>query len=172
MALLACAWLVSGCGPSESPAFQAYKSFVNASTRGDCTTLYALAEGDAIAYVDNLCKPRSMTLMGQTVNLGSVAGIVAGIRPSSTPYNNPMSLERTIESETRSADRSTVDLVVVEKSFQRNGSVREPTWLLRHTVTAKLKNGVWKLTRFNEEVLHKYEAGEVDRETAGKQKRK
>ena len=134
--------------------------------------MYALAEERAIDFVDHLCKPRSMNIMGQTVNLGSPAGIVAGIRPNSTPFNDPVSMERTIESETRSADRNTVDLVVVEKSFQRKGSVREPTWLLRHTVTARLKDGVWKLTRFNEEVLHKYEAGEVDRETAGKQKRK
>lgn len=169
-ALLACAWLLHGCGPSESPAYKAYKTFVGASVRGDCTTLYALAEERATAYVDNLCKPRSMVLMGKTIELGSPAGIVAGTRPSSTPFNNPVSLERTIESEAQSADRNTVDLVVVEKSYQRNGSVLEPTWLLRHTVTAKLKYGVWKLTRFDEEVLHKYSDGEAGREAAGKKK--
>ena len=78
---------------------------------------------------------------------------VASIRPMSTPFNDPISMERTIESETRSSDRNTVDLVVFEKSFQRKGSVRELTGQRRHTVTVQLRGGQWKLTRFNEEML-------------------
>lgn len=156
-ALLILAGFIAACGTGESPAFQAYKTFVNATVRGDCGTLYGLAEQDAIAFVDEQCKRRSMTIMGQTVDLGSVASNVAGIRPSSTPFNDPISLERTIESETRSADRNTIDLIVLEKSFERKGSVRALTWLRRHTVTVQLRNGQWKLTRFNEEILRKYE---------------
>ena len=169
-ALVILAGLVAACGSDGSPAFQTYKAFVNATVRGDCATLYGLAEKDAVAFVDNQCKPRSMTLMGQTVELRSIASSVAGIRPSSTPFNDSNSLERTIESETRSPDKKTVDLIVLEKSFQRNGSVREPTWLMRHTVTVQLRDGQWKLTRFNEEILHKYEEGEAaQRAPAGKQ---
>lgn len=153
--------LVAACGTGESPAFQAYKSFVNAVVRGDCDTLYGLAQDDAVAFVDEQCKPRSMTIMGQTVNLGSIASNVAGIRPTSTPFSDPISLERTIESETRSPDKNTVDLIVLEKSFQRKGSLREPTWLRRHTVTVQVSNGTWKLTRFREVILHKYEEGEA-----------
>ncbi len=158
-ALVLLAGLIAACGTGESPAFQSYKAFVNAVVRGDCDTLYGLAEQDAIAFVDEQCKRRTMTVMGQTVDLGSVASNVAGIRPSSTPFNDPISLERTIESETRSADRNTVDLIVLEKSFQRKGSVREPTWLRRHTVRVELRNGKWKLTRFNEAILQKFDGG-------------
>jgi hypothetical protein len=164
--------LVAACGADGSPAFHAYKAFVNASIRGDCDTLYGLAEKDAVAFVDNLCKPRSMTLMGQNVEMGSIASNVAGIRPSSTPFNDPIGLERTIESETQSADKKTVELIVLEKSFQRQGSVREPTWLMRHTVTVQLRNGQWKLTRFKEEVLHKYEEGEAAQPAAAGKHRK
>jgi hypothetical protein len=145
--------LLVGCSAGGSPAFEAYKSFVNATVRGDCATLYSLAEKDAVSFVDNQCKPRSMTLMGQTVELGSIASNVASIRPSSTPFNDPISLERTIETETQLPDKKTVELIVVEKSFERKGGVREPTGLRRHTVTVQLRNGIWKLTRFNEEIL-------------------
>jgi len=161
VALVILAGIIAACGAGESPAFQAYKAFVNAAIRGDCDTLYGLAEKDAVAFVDSQCKRRSMTLMGQTVDLGSIASNVAGIRPSSTPFSDPVSLERTIESETRSPDKKTVDLIVLEKSFQRKGSVREPTWLRRHTATAQLRDGQWKLTRFSEEILRKYEEGEA-----------
>jgi hypothetical protein len=154
-ALVVFAGLVAACGSGDSPAFKTYKVFVNATVRGDCDTLYGLAEKDAIAFVDDQCKRRSMTIMGQTVDLGSVASNVASIRPSSTPFSDPISLEQTIESETRSSDKNTVDLIVLEKSFQRKGSVREPTGQRRHTVTAQLRNGQWKLTRFNEEILNK-----------------
>jgi hypothetical protein len=169
-ALVILTGFVAACGFGDSPAFQTYKAFVNASVRGECETLYGLAEKDAVAYVDNLCKRRSIILMGQTVDLGSIASNVAGIRPTSTPFNDPISMERTIESEIRSPDKKTVDLIVLEKSFQRKGSVLEPTWLMRHTVTAQLSNGQWKLTRFNEEILHKYEEGETAQPAAsGKQ---
>ncbi len=149
--IVAC--LLTACGPTESPAFQAYTAFVSACIRGDCDAMYGLAEKDAVAFVDSQCKRRSMNIMGQTVDLGSVASNVASIRPTSTPFSDPISMERTIESETKSTDRNTVDLVVFEKSFQRKGSVRELTGQRRHTVTVQLRGGQWKLTRFNEEML-------------------
>lgn len=145
------------CDVGGSPAFRAYKDFVRAGTRGDCDTLYALAEQDAIAFADYLCKRRSMTFMGKTVDLGSIASNVASIRPSSTPFNDPISMEWTIESETRSSDKRTVDLVVLEKSFQGHGGERKPTWLRRHTATVQLRDGKWRLTRFREEILQKYD---------------
>ena len=149
--------VLPACELGDSPAVRAYKEFVRASTRGDCDTLYALAEQDAIAFADYMCKRRSMTIMGKTVDLGSIASNVASIRPSSTPFVDPIAMEWTIESETRSPDKRTVDLVVLEKSFQRKGSELQPTWLRRHTATVQLRDGKWKLTRFSEEILHKYD---------------
>ncbi len=94
-----------------------------------------------------------MTILGNTMNPRSVASSVAGLRPTSTPFSEPISLERTIEAETRSPDRNTVDLVVFEKSVQRKGSVRELTGQRRRTATVPLRSGQWKLMRFNEEML-------------------
>lgn len=163
--------LLAACDFDGSAAFKAYKSFVNAVVRGDCDTLYSLAERDAIAYVDNQCKRRSITVLDKTIDLGSIASNVASIRPSSTPFNDPVSMERTIESETRSSDKKTVDLVVLEKSFYRRGNVREPTSLRRHTVTLQQRDGQWKLTQFNEVILRRYEEGEAAREEAARNKK-
>src|SRR5262245_23658531 len=103
--LVVLAALAAACGFGGSPAFEAYKDFVNATVRGDCDTLYGLAEQEAVAFVDSQCKRRRMTLGDKTFDLGSVASNVGGIGPSSTPFNNPVSLERTLESETESPDK-------------------------------------------------------------------
>ncbi|MBL8519292.1 MAG: hypothetical protein JNK75_01350 [Betaproteobacteria bacterium] len=164
--------LAAACGMGESAAYQAYKTFVGAVVRGDCDTLYAMAEQEALAYVDGHCKRRSIVLMGKTIDLGSPASNLASIRPHSTPFNDPISLERTIESETRSPDSKSIDLVVLEKSYQRRGSVREPSWLRRHTVSARLHNGQWKLTRFREEILRDYGGEEAARQSAAEKQGK
>lgn len=171
-AILVLAALAAACDVGESAAFKTYKSFVNAIVRGDCDTLYALAEREAVGFVDNQCRRRSITIMDKTIDLGSIASNVASIRPNSTPFNDPISMERTIESETRSSDKKTVDLVVLEKSFLRRGNVREPTWLRRHAVTLQSRDGQWKLTRFEETILRKYEEGEAAREEAAGKKKK
>lgn len=171
-AILVLVAFVAACDFGESAAFKTYKSFVNAIVRGDCDTLYAMAEKGAVAFVDNHCRRRSITIMDKTIDLGSIASNVASIRPSSTPFNDPISMERTIESETRSSDKKTVDLVILEKSFQRRGNIHEPTWLRRHTVTLHSRDGQWKLTRFDETILRKYEEGEAAREEAAAGKKK
>ena len=56
-ALLILAGLIAACSAGESPAFKAYKAFVSATIRGDCDTLYGLAEKDAIAFVDEILTP-------------------------------------------------------------------------------------------------------------------
>lgn len=153
----AIAVLVAACGPSGSPAYQAYLGLMSATLAGDCPGMYARVEEEATAYADNLCQRRSMVLMGKTIDLGSVAGQVAQMRPSATPFASPIVQERTIESETASADGREVRLVVTEKSFQRNGNLLEPTWLMRHRLTARNTGAGWKITRFSEEVLEKYD---------------
>lgn len=162
--LVVLAGMVAACG-GESEAFKTYKSFVNAVIRGDCTTMYALTEKDAVAFADLQCKPRSMNLMGKTIDLGSPASYVAGMRPNATPFNDPIMMERTIESETRSPESNVVDLVVLEKSFQRRGNLVEPAWLRRHTVSVRKTRGQWKLTRFTEEILRDYGGEEAERQS-------
>ncbi len=162
--------MLASCGIGESTAFKTYKTFVNAVVHGDCNTLYALAEKDALAYVDGLCKPRTVQHMGRTIELGSVASNVASIRPSSTPFNDPITMEWTLESETASADAGVVDLVVLEKSFERRGNLREPTFLRRHTVTVRVSRGQGKLTRFTEEILRDY-GGEAATRAAEEERR-
>jgi hypothetical protein len=157
---------VAACGVAESDAYKTYKSFVNAVIRGDCSTMYALTEKDAVAFADLQCKPRSMNLMGKTIDLGSPASYVASMRPNATPFNDPIMMERTIESETRSPGTGAVDLLILEKSFQRRGNIVEPTWLRRHTVTVEKREGRWKLTRFKEDILRDYGGEEAERQSA------
>jgi hypothetical protein len=152
----AVALLVAACGPSGSPAYQAYLGLIAASINGDCPGMYARVEKQAVEYVDNLCKPRSMVLMGKTIELGSPASIIAQMRPTATPFAPHIVQERTIESETASADGREVRLVVTEKSFERNGNLLEPTWLMRHRLTVRNTGTGWKINRFSEEVLEKY----------------
>jgi hypothetical protein len=148
--------LVAGCGSSGSPAYQTYVGFVSATINGDCPGMYARVENSAVEYVDDLCKPRTTVMMGKTVDLGSPASIIAQIRPTATPLAQPIKLERTIESETASADGRQVKLVVTEKSYERRGNLLEPTWLRRHKVTVRGTGTAWKVTRFSEEILAKY----------------
>ena len=145
-----------GCGSPGSPAYQAYVQFTNASINSDCDVMYALAEAGAVPYVDNLCKPRTIMLLGKEIYLGSPANIVADIKPVTTPLHPLITLEREIESETKSADRNEVDLVVIEHSFQRTGNLLKPTWLMKHTVTVRKSDQGWKITRFTEEVLRDF----------------
>ena len=147
---------LAACGRPGSPAYQTYAGFTSATVKGDCPEMYARVEKEAIAYVDNLCQPRSIVIMGKTVNLGSPASIVASIRPTTTPFTQPIVQERTIESEKVSADGSEVRLVVTEKSYERKGNLLEPTWLFRHRVTVRNTGAGWKIIRFSEEVIEKY----------------
>jgi len=137
-------------------AYQTYVQFVAASMNGNCPEMYALAESEAVAYVDNLCKPRTIVVLGKEIQLGSPAGIIAEMKPAATPFFPLITLERTIESETISADGTEVDLVVREKSYQRNGNLLEPSWLMKHSVTARKSDASWKITSFSEEVLRDY----------------
>ena len=123
---------------------------------GNCAEMYALAETGAVSYVDNLCKPRTMMLLGKEINLGSPASIIAEIKPAATPFHPLITLEGTIESETASADGNEVDLLVMEKSFQRTGNLQRPTWLMKHTITARKSGKDWKISRFSEEILRDY----------------
>ncbi len=130
-----------------------------ATINGDCVGMYAHVEKRAVAYVDQLCKPRTTVMMGKTVDLGSPASIIAGMRPTATPFAQPIRLDRTIESETASADGHVVELVVTEKSWERKGNLLEPTWLRRHKLAVRNTGADWKITRFSEEILEKYGAG-------------
>ena len=137
-------------------AFQAYVQFVTATINGNCSGMYALVESEAVPYVDDLCQPRTMELLGKEIQLGSPAGIIAATKPAATPFHPLIKLDRTIESETTSADGNEVDLVVLEKSYQRNGNLLEPTWLRKHSVTVIKSDTGWKITRFSEEILRNY----------------
>jgi hypothetical protein len=139
-------------------AYQAYVQFVAASMNGNCPEMYVLAESEAVAYVDNLCKPRTMVILGKEIQLGSVASNIAETKPAATPFSPLITLERTIESEDTSADGNEVDLVVQEKSYQRNGNLLEPSWFMKHSVTARKSDAGWKITSFSEEVLRDYGA--------------
>ena len=108
---------LAGCSSPGSQAYQAYVQFTNASMNGDCAEMYALAETGAVSYVDNLCKPRTTMLLGKEIYMGSPANIMADIKPIATPFFPLITLERTIESETVSADGNEVNLVVKEKSY-------------------------------------------------------
>ena len=145
-----------GCGSPGSPAYRAYVQFTNASMNGNCAGMYALVEAGAVPYVDNLCKPRTMMFLGKEINMGSPADIIADIKPATTPLHPLITLERTIESEISSADGNEVDLLIIEKSFQRTGNLLRPAWLMKHTVTARKSDQGWKITRFSEEVLRDY----------------
>ncbi len=155
-ALAAVAILVAACGPSGSPAYKTYLGLMSATLVGDCPGMYSRVENEATEYADNLCKPRFMVLMGKTIEPGSPASIVAQMRPTATPFAPPVIQERTIESETASADAREVRLVVTEKSYERKGNLLEPTWLMRHRLTVRNTGTGWKITRFSEEVLEKY----------------
>ena len=118
--------------------------------------MYALAEAEAISYVDYLCKPRTIMLLGKEINMGSPASNIAALKPATTSFSPLITLERDIESKTTSADGNEVALVVIEHSFQRTGNLRRPTWLVKHTVTARKSDQGWKLTRFSEKVLRDF----------------
>ena len=156
-ALAAIAMFVAACGPSGSPAYQTYVGLMSATINGDCPGMYARVEKEAIEYADNLCKRRTMVLMGQTIDLGSPASIIAAMRPTATPFAPSIIQERTIESETVSADGLEVRLVVTEKSYERKGNLLEPTWLMRHRLRVRNTGAGWKITRFAEEVLEQYD---------------
>ncbi|MSP96095.1 MAG: hypothetical protein EXR29_02475 [Betaproteobacteria bacterium] len=156
LAWAAIAMFVAACGPSGSPAYQANLGLMSASLNGDCSGMYARVENWATEYVDNLCKPRSVVLMGKIIELGSPASIIAQMGSAATPFAPPVIQERTIESETASADGLEVRLVVTEKSFERNGNLLAPTWLMRHRLAVRNTGISWKINRFSEEVLEKY----------------
>ena len=147
--------LVTACGPSGSPAYQTYVGFVSAIVTGDCPGMYARVEKQATEFVDNLCTPRTTVVLGNVVNLGSVASNVASMRPTATPFMSPIVMERTVESETASADGREVRLVVTEKSYERNGNLLEPTWTMRHRLAVRYTGAYWKISRFSEEVLER-----------------
>ncbi|HTT08921.1 MAG TPA: hypothetical protein VMH34_09060 [Gammaproteobacteria bacterium] len=129
---------------------------VSAQMNGDCGEMYALVDAGAKSYVDNLCLPRKMTLLGREINLGSPAGVIAETRPAGTPFTPMIKLERTIESQTTSDDGAEVYLVVTEKSYQHSFSNWEPAWLLKHEVTVRKTDAGWKIIKFSEEVLRDF----------------
>ena len=79
-----------------------------------------------MSYVDNLCKPRAIKLLGKEINMGSPANIIAETKPNVTHFVSLISLKRTIETWIASVDGNVVDLVVNEKSYQRTGNLLKP----------------------------------------------
>src|SRR5262245_37015990 len=109
-----------------SPAYQAYLKFEDATQHGDCSTLNALTEGQARAWVDNYCGGRF-----------SAASMVAEL--SGTPAGAMRSFSYTRESELEGAD-GTVSMVILGKVNERPSNFSKPRAPWRDTIKLK-RNG-------------------------------
>src|SRR6185295_3674841 len=82
----------------KSPAYKIYLQWTQATSTGDCKTLYALADGDAKKWVDGFCGASgAMTIMGKVIPGQSAAGIVAEL--SLTPQGVMRQVRHEVESE-------------------------------------------------------------------------
>ena len=134
----------------KSPAYIAYLQWEDATRRGDCKTLYSLAEGSAKAWVDNYCTPAGgMSIMGRTVSGRSAADLVAEL--NNTPQGAMSTWRHHMENEDTTAD-GTVSMVITASVAGRGIQAAPPR---RHEVLAKEIGGVWKLIEFKEPELAK-----------------
>lgn len=139
-----------GCGMvGKSDAFKAYEKFMNALRSGNCGEMQALIEGEGTAktLVTDLCTPKTMTVYGKTVNMGSAAGAINDM--ASTPAAMSRGFARKAESETKAGDEVTL---IARESVRGRASAMNPLPNpQRQTVKLKKTGEGWKIVDFAEE---------------------
>ena len=135
----------------KSETYKVYEQFIEAYGKGDCKGMYAVADGAAKEFVDQLCASHSITVYGVTSETPSAASQISDM--AATPASAMMKVRREVESEESSADGAQVTLKVIEKVLGRRTALIRPRDPVRHTVKLKLVGENWKVMEFAQQDL-------------------
>ncbi len=132
----------------QSPSYLIYLKWAQAARDGDCSTLYALADGDAKKWVDSYCTPSGgMTIMG-TVSPGvAAAAMVSELR--NTPQGSMMHFHHELESEDEAAD-GTIQLSAIESVMARATAHFKPAGPHRQILKLKHEGETWKVLDYKD----------------------
>jgi hypothetical protein len=135
----------------KSPAYQAYLQWAAAIHEGDCKTLYALADAEAVKWVDTFCKPAGgFTAYGVTLTGRSAADMVQEMR--GTPAGAMRGFRHELESEKEASD-GTVDLSVIESVAARPSNFSKNAPPTRQSVKLRKTGEAWKVVGYSNKDL-------------------